>query len=381
MTAAAPAALEVPGSGEARYRSVAQVLLSVVASRLVLWAVADYAYRKELPRLHPGALHEFGPRTLTALLRWDIWWYVSVADGGYRYDPHAASNIAFLPGYPAVIWLCSRLTGVSPTLAALVIANVTFVAGVVVLWSWVAERAGLAAAERATSWLLVYPFSFFFDTGYAEGIYFLFCVLSLRAAERGHQGSAAVWTTFATLTRPMGVFLVPALAWAPLLAWRTGRTPQRVAWLPVVAPLAALAVLAAYLFIAHGTPFAMLNAQRAGWGVGHEWSLFVLNTHAGLSRQMVDVFHVLVPIPLMWLSFRVFRKLGPVPGIYAVLTTALGILLGGDSVGRESLAVVPVFAVLGLSRLPPRITAIAQVCSFALLLVFTEAFVLGAFLG
>jgi hypothetical protein len=179
----------------------------------------------------------------------------------------------------------------------------------------------------------------------------------------------------------MGLFLVPAFAWAPYRARKAGRAAQGTAWLPVVAPLAALGAFGVYLFVVHGTPLATLNAQRVGWGVGHYWTLFRLPGRWELFRQMVDVFHVLVPVPLMWLSFRAFKKLGPAPGIYAVLTAALGIFMGGDSVGREALAVVPVFALLGVERIPPRTTALLQACSFALLVVFTEAFVLGAFVG
>src|SRR5690349_10977533 len=142
-TAVRSGALGVPGPREARYRSLARVVLSLVASRLVLWSVADYAYRTHLPRLHPRALQDIGARTVSSLLRWDVWWYVSVVEDGYRYDPHGASNIAFLPGFPAAIGLIARLLGTSPAWAAFILGNVTFVAGTVVLWSWVAERAGL----------------------------------------------------------------------------------------------------------------------------------------------------------------------------------------------------------------------------------------------
>jgi hypothetical protein len=366
---------------EARYRSLARVLLFVVGSRLVLWAVADYAYRTYSPWLHGRARHDFGAHTLASLLRWDVWWYVSVVEDGYHYRPEAASNVAFLPGFPAMIGLMVRALGVSPGWAAFVISNAAFGVGLVVLWSWVAERAGLAAAERAALWLVVYPFSFFFDVGYAESIYFLFCVLALRQADRGHAGSAALWASFATLTRPMGLFLALAFAWAPVGARRSGRAVAPLEWLPALAPIAALGAFSVYLFVVHGTPFATVNAQRTGWGVGHHWTLFRLPGRSELLRQMVDVFHVLVPLPLMWLSFRAFRRLGPGPGIYAVLAAALGVFLGGDSVGREALAVVPVFAVLGIERLSPRTTTLAQACSFALLVVFTEAFVLGAFVG
>ena len=72
-------------------------------------------------------------------------------------------------------------------------------------------------------WLLVYPFSFFFHSIYAESLFFLLATLALDASARGQRLAAGLWGGLAATTRPMGVLLAPALAWGLWWDWRAGR--------------------------------------------------------------------------------------------------------------------------------------------------------------
>jgi hypothetical protein len=357
-----------------RVRSLVRVLFHVVWTRAVLWGVADYAVHAKHPRFHPSALRELGESTLSGVLRWDAWWYVSVVEDGYLFDAHHASNVAFLPGFPALIALATPLFG-SAALAAFWLSNAALVAAVASLWSWVDARAGLAAAERATVLLLVYPFSFFLDAGYSESVFFLWCTLALRAADRDEPGKVALFASLATLTRPMGIFLAVAYGWGLFRS----RRARFVDWLPLVAPCFALGAFAVYLWSTQGSPFALFTAQRIGWGVGTAVGGF--GWHDELFRQLVDALHALLPVPLFYAAWRASRRLGPVVGAYAILSTLVAILLGQDSVGREVLAVVPLFALLGLWRPGPRTEFAVRAVSFALLVVCTYAFALGPFVG
>jgi len=360
------------------HRSLARVLLAVVWTRAVLWAVVDYAVHAHPPRFHASALREFGSSAFAALLRWDVWWYVSIARSGYEFDPHRASNAAFLPGFPAFIALFTPAFG-NAALAGMFVANTAFVLTVVAFWAWVRDRSGVRVAERAAVLLIVYPFSFFLNTAYAESIYFLWCTLALRATDREEWGSAALFASLATLTRPMGLFLVPAFVWR--LARSKGGRTGFAALLPILAPPLALFGFALYQWTRVGSPFALWVAQRVGWGVGDHFSVFKLPERAELARQLADVFHVLVPVPLLWLSVRALRRLGPVAGVYSIVTIVVAICLGGDSLGREALAAVPLFAVGGLAKLGPRSVLALQSASFALFIVFACAFCLGVFMG
>jgi hypothetical protein len=245
-----------------------------------------------------------------------------------------------------------------------------------VLWSWVRERAGLAAAERAALALLLYPLSFYFNTIYSESFFFLLCVLSLRSADRGRWVSAALWATLATLTRPLGILLVPAFALAFAQPLRTRTLPLR-AYLALALPALGLGCFAVYLWVKFGTPFALVHAQRDGWNVGHGWNVPQLRRRAFVDLQILDVFQLFLPVALAALSVGAWKRLGVTAGAYAAMATVVATLVGGDCLGREALAVVPAFAALGMVEMRSLATAGVRVTWFLLLLTFAHSFVLG----
>src|SRR6185295_1922851 len=109
---------------------------------------------------------------------------------------HGKSNVAFFPLFPALVRGVAALTG-NPLVAGLLVANVAALAAIAALWWWVDGEAGPRAGERAALWLLVYPFSFFFHSVYAEPLAFLLITLALATAARGRWLSAGVWGALA----------------------------------------------------------------------------------------------------------------------------------------------------------------------------------------
>lgn len=361
-------------------RSLGRVVACVFVTRLLLWAVSYCAVHFGHPELNAQARHDFGQySTIAAWLRWDVWWYVSIVETGYTFSARVASSVAFLPGFPLLIELARSIVP-NPVLAGLVVANVSFFGAVLALWSWVSERAGLAAAERAVLALLLYPLSFFLNTVYAEAPFFLLCVLALRAADRGKWVTAGGFACAAALVRPMGIFLAPALAVGALQARRAGRLGKYGALAPIL-PVLALGGYAAYLWVKHGSPLAVLTAQQLGWDVGGAVGPFHLPRRHDIYSAILDLFHLILPLALAVSSVRAWRRFGPVSGVYAVLSAALGILFGWESLGREALAVVPAFAVAGIGRRGSFPGWMLWGPAVALLIVFTYAFALGRFMG
>lgn len=369
-----------PAWNDPARRSFLRVLVIALVTRLIFVAVTYYAYRSGAPHMHPRASKEFGATSLMAgWLRWDTWWYVSIVEDGYSFSRGDASNVAFLPGYPVAMALLKPLLR-QASLAGFVVSNLSFVAGVFVLWDWVRERASVAAAERAAIVLLLYPLSFFLNTAYAEAPFFLLCTLSLREADRGRWLAAGAFACLATLTRPMGLFLGVAFAWSYFRAFQVRRAP-RFGLLAAFLPVAVLIVYVGYLWRAYGTPFALLDAHKAGWEVGKTFTLFQLPRRRFTDRALLDAFNILMPFVLAVLCARAWRGLGPVSGLYATLAAALGIFLGGESLGREVLAVVPAFAAAGLSAPSPGFSNVVRLSSLLLLVAFAHAFVRGIFMG
>jgi Gpi18-like mannosyltransferase len=204
-------------------QGLARILGYLVLTRLVLFVVAASAIRILPADLEPRSRAYLGRNlSLATWLRWDAWWYLSIVEQGYWYDSQGKSNVAFFPLFPGLIKALAAVTG-NPVAVGFLVTNAAAVAGVVVFWRWVRAQAGAEAAERAVLWLLVYPFSFFFHTLYAEALFFLLATLALFAAWRERWLAAGAWGALAAATRPMGVLLCPAFAWGLWRAWRAGQ--------------------------------------------------------------------------------------------------------------------------------------------------------------
>jgi hypothetical protein len=361
-------------------RSLARVFAYIVVTRVVLGVIGYWVVHSRHPDLqYPVGRALDHSTAIVGWLRWDVSWYLSIVDQGYRFSPHGESNIAFLPGLPALIALLKSFFG-STILAGLVAANISFVAAVFALWAWVRERGGYRAAERAVIVLLIYPLSFFFNTIYAEGLFFLFCTLALKSADRNQWLMAGLWATLATLTRPMGAFLVLGFAWPAFIAWRAGRVPPQLA-AAVLLPGLGLGLWGTHTWVTYGSPFAVLTAQHVGWHVGHGLDLPWLQHRTDVFTQLLDVLQLFMPLVLLVLSIRAWQRLGVVSGIYSASVSVLLTLLAGDSLGREALAVVPAFAVSGFAEVGRVTKGVIAIFGLAMLLAFAWAFNLGRFMG
>ena len=96
--------------------------------------------------------------------------------------------------------------------------------------------------------------------------------------------------------------------------------------------------------------------------------------------QLMDTLRVVLPVCFIALTVGAFRRLGATAGIYTAGTVAVAILVAPESVGRELLAAVPAFAVMGFSS-RGIVDEGLRLASFAALLVLLIAFVTAHFVG
>jgi hypothetical protein len=373
------------------WRALGRVVTYFVLTRLALFLIAACAIRFLPVGLQAGTERYF-PRSLSigTWLRWDAWWYLSVAERGYWFDPGGQSNVAFFPLFPLLVRALAALGG-NPAVAGLILANGAALGLAVALWAWVRAVAGPGPAERASRWLAVFPFSFFLHTIYAESLFCLLVTLSLLANARGRSTAAGLLGGLAAATRPLGILLLPAYAWPVWQAWRAGHRPGLAALGRLALIPAGLAAYLAYLWIRFGDPLVSLRAHAAGWDVRAGWELagFRRGAAALLGRglriqsygQLVAVLHVVLPLLFIALAIVAFRRLGAAPGIYSALTVVVAVLFAPESVGRELLGAVPAFAAMGLLDRGGGIAEGLRVLAFACLLVLLFAFVTGHFVG
>jgi hypothetical protein len=238
-------------------------LAVALASRLL--AVAAMAV-VALVKWPAGA--SLGDALLAPLGAWDGEWYARIAEHGYDPTLGHGNAAAFFPLYPSLIGaLHDVLPFVNVVVLGAVVSNLAFVAGILLLWRLTRERFGDEMARRVTWYVSFAPVAFVFSTVYTEGLFLLLVVGTFLLLEHRRSGLACVVAALSVLTRPVGIALLPALAWR---MWDdNGRRFDRTLALRAVPLLllpAAYAGFQAYLWWRTGLPGATELAQERGWG-------------------------------------------------------------------------------------------------------------------
>jgi hypothetical protein len=287
---------------------------------------------------------------LTGWAHWDAGWYLGIVTGGYTYDPAThVGAVAFFPLYPLLTRVVGQLIG-NNLLAGLLISNVAMAAAMCFLYDLVAGRLGVEVARRTIVLIAVYPFAFYFSALYTESL-FLFCaVLAFWFAERDRWWLCGLAGFSCTLTRQMGIVLLPALGLLYLSrrAYDLRRVRPEILGLGLV-PLG-IGMYMLYLFQKFGEPlafyYATINAwghfnlldsdlsrlDPLGWGVGSFDPILLVNLLAG--------------IVFLGVSFLTYRQLGLAYAAFALLATAIPFGTGLISLGRYLAVVFPVFIVV-----------------------------------
>lgn len=143
------------------------------------------------------------------LRNWDGLWYRLIALEGY--DLHEA-NAAFWPLFPMAMRAVSRATGMPEAVAGYLIANVSFVVALVLLYRLVALDFDERIARRTLWALALFPTSFFFSAVYTESPFLMLSVGALLSARLRRWWLAGALGVLAALTRSYGVFLVVPFA-------------------------------------------------------------------------------------------------------------------------------------------------------------------------
>jgi hypothetical protein len=153
---------------------------------------------------------------LLPLVRYDVVWYLGIAQFGYGHKP---GDTAFHPLYPLLMAIGGRLLGGSYLLAGWLISLACTFAMLVLLYRLVRLDYDDAVAQRTTLYLIGSPLGFAFLIPYTEPLLLLSIVGALYGARRGRWVLAGLAGATATLTKQPGlVVLLPMLvaAWG---AW------------------------------------------------------------------------------------------------------------------------------------------------------------------
>jgi hypothetical protein len=338
---------------------------------------------------------------LWPVARYDVMWYVGIAEHGYAYRP---GSTAYHPLYPLLIGLFGRLLGGNYLLAGWLIAQVCCVAMLALLYRLVLLDHDQGVARRTTLFLLGSPLGFSFLLPYTESLLLLCIVGFFYAARRGRWWLAGMVGAGAALTKQPGVMVVLPLLWE---LWRQQRENLRAHnFRPLVRPLLGvmltpLGLLAFLVYRATlgdvgfslSDPGSFIGAllvtpsYRDTWGEYFSWP-WVNFQYALVQLQTRPYFYliinfILMLIMLVLVCYSMLRQRRSY-AIYSLLLTLMNLSIVYPpwpymGIIRRFTIVFPLFiqlAVWGRSR---AITALILACNTLLWVFISEAYVRNAF--
>jgi hypothetical protein len=320
---------------------------------------------------------------VTPLRSWDGFWYLSVAQ--YGYDPTIAhgNSPAFFPLYPMTVAVAEKLLPFSYAVCGVLVSNLVFLPALMALHRLTRERFGDVIARRTITYLAISPLSFVFSMVYTESLALLLICGTFLLLERRRVWGASVVGALATLARPVGIILAPAIAWQVFddlgrrLSWR-------LAWrlLPVLLLPLALVAFEAYLWWRTGEPYATHGAEMRGWSrgadplyillipvaVGHAvWIAFFDDHDLGLAISAIAV------CAYFWTIIALIRT-RTAPIMYSIFALGCVVLAAytGTWLGfpRFGLVIFPLFWMLALWGEDERVDSVIKMSFPALMVGF-----------
>jgi len=213
---------------------------------------------------------------------WDAEHYLYLSARGYVQE---APSRAFYPLWPLLIRAAGELTGVSPVVAGLWLANLCSLGAWWLFHRLTARRWGEAVADKATALLVIFPGSLFYQFIYSEALFFLLVMILWWGLEHRRWSMAWAAAFLAPCTRAVGVFGLIPLAWQWLVTrpWRwlsrwgwvreeqarlgiPAQREHRWLWGLLAAPVLGWTAYLGWMWAWAGHPLAGIEAQRY-WGV------------------------------------------------------------------------------------------------------------------
>jgi Gpi18-like mannosyltransferase len=248
--------------------------------------------------------------------RWDTEWFVGITETGYtgaapdRIDP----STAFFPLFPLLAWLIDPITPGDAFIAVMVVANVAFLATLVLVQRLFEDESDAPSALRGTWYLAIFPAGFFLAAGYNLSLALALSVAALSAIRRHNWWLAGLLGALASANRSSGILLLVPFGYEYLSArgfrWRKIRPDVLFA---ALIPTGLLGYMI-YTWIALDDPLQFMHAQvnwdrTLSWPWQTMWESTAMafdhltRLNAFQIHNLIDLVSVLLVEAMLVLSF------------------------------------------------------------------------------
>ncbi len=308
--------------------------------------------------------------------------YLSIAQNSYfQYEQ------AFFPLYPLMVRVIGNLIGGKYLYSSLLISHASFLMGLIIFYKLSIKIFSVDIARWAVIGLLLFPTSFFFVSVYTEGLFFFLIMACFYFFYERNWFLTGVFGGFATATRLVGIFILPAL----FFNWIKEKKRSLSAFLGIVFSSSGLALYMFYLWNNYGDPLLFFHVQPA-FGAGRSGGNIILLPQviyrylmifftARLSLDyLVALFEFFILFFAFYLLIKNFKKIPLSFQIFAWFSLLLPTLTGSlSSLPRYSLTIFPIFLALAFEN--KIFKFIYLILSSILLFLLTSLFFRGYFVS
>jgi hypothetical protein len=289
--------------------------------------------------------------------------------------------------YPLLVRPLARLLGDQWTLAAILVANLALVGGLIGFFLLVLKEFGdRSLAKRALVYMVFFPTGVFLVAPYPESLLLLCSVSSIWLASSDHWGWAVLPLAAAGLTRPQGVVLVLPMA---MLAFRVWKAHHALfPWAVSVAPVAGLGAFLAWRSLSGFPPInqvAEIYWHRVpAWPISGMWLTF-LRLWSGQASMIEAVEFGLLAVMLALGVYLIWRLPHAFSLYYwAGLLLSLSTLTAQQPLASQARYVVtlfPAFIALGMLGRRPWVHRLILYPTFGLYLFMAGQYLMWGWVG
>jgi hypothetical protein len=276
--------MAAPSAGTVSDRADGRGWRGALIPALVVWVVAQSAHWiiGFLSTMHPGGPLPGG--VVHAWYQWDSLWFTRIAEHGYA--AVGTRSAAFFPLYPLLMALLDAVLPGDAFLAGLVIANVAFLAALILTFRLVQTESDRDTAGRTLWYLVAFPAGFFLAAAYNTALFLALTVASVYALRRRRWWLAGLLGGFAAATRSAGLLLLVPFCYEYLRLPGRRLRPEALAALLIPAGLGAFMI---YTWQVLRDPLAFMHAQ-AHWSRHLEWPWSAIGREVSMIARQPRLF-------------------------------------------------------------------------------------------
>lgn len=312
----------------------------------------------------------------------DTIFYSEIAQNGYGLE---GISFAFAPLFPLLIRIFSPIFLGNYNLTALIIANISFIASIPLLYKFLLKFISKKASMYSILALLVYPTSHYNSIGYTEGLFIFLALVSMTEYQNKNYLTAALFCGLSILTRITGVAILAGYGIDMLIRFIKHKNYSiksigqllklGLSFLAVTIAIYGLWLL--FMYMKTGNALYFLEAQK-NWGrttpnflvIPFVIDLFIRVFAFPALRTLLEF---LVPLIMLTLSLLVYKKVPVFFWFYSAFVIIMPLTTGSTfSLTRLPMLALSAYVFVGLKAEKSKKFRVTWfLISFILFIIFT----------